>query len=507
MKSTDLTSLWLKELEARPVFTTVVVAILIRALALIIGFQDYWGDSYHNIILSKLTLDNGWVYSDFKDRHLTWLPAFRYWGSLVIWITGSAKLITLNIANSFLGVAIVGLGTWLVRTIVGNKTAIVAGVLLALMPYLIVFSYMNMAEGFGALLILCWVIGVEKKLKSVIFIAALLAALTRYELVFCITMATGYLIFVSRKQAVLYTIVGIIVGLSIWSWWSYLNTGDLLNWLWMRIESTTLSTDFYAEGAGFFQRFVLLPFFAMLQAFPLIVAFIWLKKVDLRTKEYSLTYFLATLILSGLLFFAYAQTSVIVYPDPRYLVMILPLTVIWFCLIWSRDYFRPFITTRLLMMLTTLSLLQLVIPYYRQFSLQPRIEMGEWMNEQLTDAAIVWSDNAVSIAQSELPLTMFKSSNQLGFSNMESREDLIVVDRLRESKVEYLTVYPAPYTTSHQLFPELLDNVAFEKNGVTFVPVFKYAPYQMQKASVNEYLRSKFEAGAKSSSIWKLYYE
>lgn len=170
MKSTELTSLWLKELEARPVFMAVVAAILIRALALIIGFQDYWGDSYHNIIMSNLTLDNGWVYSDFKDRHLTWLPAFRYWGSLVIWITGSAKLITLNIANSFLGVVIVGLGTWLVRTVVGNKTAIVAGILLALMPYLIVFSYMNMAEGFGALLILYWVIGVEKKLKSVIFL-------------------------------------------------------------------------------------------------------------------------------------------------------------------------------------------------------------------------------------------------------------------------------------------------------------------------------------------------
>ena len=61
----------MKKLEARPVFTSVLLAIFIRTLALLLGFQDYWGDSHHNLIMSKLTLDNGWVYSDFKDRELT----------------------------------------------------------------------------------------------------------------------------------------------------------------------------------------------------------------------------------------------------------------------------------------------------------------------------------------------------------------------------------------------------------------------------------------------------
>ena len=504
MKSTELTSFWLKKLEARPVFTSVLLAIFIRTLALLLGFQDYWGDSHHNLIMSKLTLDNGWVYSDFKDRELTWLPAFRYWGSIILWITGSAKLITLNIANSILGAIIVGLGTWFIREIKGKKIALLTGILLALTPYLIVFSYMNMAEGFGALLLLAWVIGVDRHRIGLVFITALLASLTRYELVFFLGIASLYLLIVSKKKSFVSTTAGVVVGLSIWSWWSYINTGDLLNWFWMRFESTTLSTDFYAEDVNILYRFLLLPVLAILQVFPLAVAFLWLKKPSFKISVYSPSTLMGCLILAALLFFGYAQTSVIVYPDPRYLVMILPIVIIWFSLLFAHGFFRPYITQRFVLIITVLSLFQLIIPYYRQFSLQPRVEMGEWISENVTEADLIWSDNAVTLASSETHLQQFLSSAKLESalnSNITNSETVLI-----ESGIDYLTVYPAPYSMAHQLYPELLHSSPFEKNGITFIPVFIYAPFQMQKASVHDFLRMKFEAGARKASIWKLYY-
>lgn len=504
MKSTELTSFWLKKLEARPVFTSVLLAIFIRTLALLLGFQDYWGDSHHNLIMSKLTLDNGWVYSDFKDRELSWSPAFRYWGSIILWITGSAKLITLNIANSFLGVIIVGLGVWFIREIRGKKIALLAGSLLALTPYLIVFSYMNMAEGFGALLLLAWLIGVDRNQIWLVFITALLASLTRYELVFFLGVASLYLLIVSKRKGFVSTTAGVVVGLSIWSWWSYINTGDLLNWFWMQFASSSASTEFYAEGVNVYVRFLLLPMLAILQVFPLFFALIWLKKIRIRKKEYSLNMLMGSLILGGLLFFAYAQTSVIVYPDPRYLVMILPVIILWFCTLLDQGFFRPFISKRLVLFITVISLFQLLIPYYRQYNLQPRIEMGTWMHQNLSDTNTIWSDNAVSIAQSGLEIRQFKSSNKLNVADVSDQKT--IEKKLMESGIDYLTVFPAPFTTSYQWYPELMEASTFEKNGITFVPVFEYEPFQMQKGSVHDYLRMKFEAAAGTASIWKLYY-
>ena len=52
----------------------------------------------------------------------------------------------MQIANTILGVATVAVGTRFATTYLDKKWALFAGILLAIQPYLIVFSYMNMAE-------------------------------------------------------------------------------------------------------------------------------------------------------------------------------------------------------------------------------------------------------------------------------------------------------------------------------------------------------------------------
>ena len=130
--------------------------------------------------------------------------------------------------------------------------------------------------------------------------------------------------------------------------------------------------------------------------------------------------------------------------------------------------------------------------------------MGTWMHQNLSDTDTVWSDNAVSIAQSGLEIRQFKSSNKLNVADVSDQNT--IEKKLMESGIDYLTVFPAPFTTSYQWYPELMEASTFEKNGITFVPVFEYEPFQMQKGSVHDYLRMKFEAAAGTASIWKLYY-
>ena len=53
------------------------------------------------------------------------------------------------------------------------------------------------------------------------------------------------------------------------------------------------------------------------------------------------------------------------------------------------------------------------MPFYRQYSLQPRKEIGWWMKNNITGSSKIWSDLAVPIVESELEIESFISSYYL----------------------------------------------------------------------------------------------
>ncbi len=509
MQSHATGSLIIEKLEANPIFASLVLAFFLRALVLVLGFQDYWGDSYHNLIMSRLTLENDWVYSDFKDRHLSWLPAIRYWGAFVQWITGSYSIQVLNIANSVLGVATVGFGTYLTKILFDNKAALLAAVLLSIQPYLIVFSYMNMAEGLATLLVVLWFIGIHKKIHWLIISSAAIAVLTRTELMYLMGVSSIFLFLTNEKKRALWTIVGITIGLSIWSGWSYWNSGNPLSWIINRFSSTSTSTNFYTEDVNLLFRYGVLPFLAIIQVFPLIIFFIWIRKTSFQIKQYNLLLLIGFFVFNHLFFFMLAQTKIISYPETRHVVFSVPIATIWMIGLFGKGYFRPFVDQRKMILLLAISLIQLAVPFYRQYSIQPRKEIGFWIKENIDDESLIWSDLAVPIATSEKNPNQFISSNVLldnQFNDyIDNENDLL--ELVKESKIEYLLSYYTIYSFPDQVLEELQNLEPFESNGIYFVPVYSYEPFAMQKASAHDYLRFKVESNTQVASVWRIYSE
>ncbi len=497
---------WLAKLEAHPVITALFLAVVTRSLVLILGFQDFWGDSHHNLIMSRLTLVNDWAYSDFKDRHLTWLPAIRYWGAIVQWVTGTYSLQVMNVANSILGIATVGIGAHFATKLFENKWALYAGVILAIQPYSIVFSYMNMAEVLGALVVLGWFYGLHKQIPWVILITTFLAVLTRTELIYLVGITIIYLFVIGERKRAFWSAIGAGTGLILWfaySWWA---TGNPLGWMLIRIGSTTSSTEFYTEDANLIIRYGLLPLFALLQAFPLIVFFIWLKKTAITFNEYSIQTLIGFFLLNHFIFFLLAQTTIISYPEARFFAIVLPIATIWFVWLMAHGYFRAFVDQRKVIVFLGFCLLQLIIPYYRQYSLQPRKEIGYWMKDNLREDTKIWSDLAVPIVESEIDPKAFISSFYLLDETPYQEGDAQRIARaLISNEVEYVASYPEIFDYSTFLIPDLREFEPFEWQGITFVPVYKYEPYSMQKSSVHDYLRYRFEESTQPASIWRIY--
>lgn len=458
--------------------------------------------------MSKLTLDNGFVYSDFKDRHLAWLPLYRYWGSFIMLITGSYSLLAMNIVNSVLGAFTASLSAWLGIKLLDRKSAVLIGLAVALMPYLIVFSVANMAEMMGGLLLLAWFASIYREKYVLVVLFSGLAVLTREELTVLIGLSVLPLFYFKNYKGVIYSISGIMIGLGIWSWMAYINSGNPLNWLLERFESTTRSTSYYADEGNFWVDNILVPITTLVQAFPLVIFFVWLKKPakseTLSERKWHLL--LGYITISFWLFFFIAQFKVIANPDPRFFVLTLPISIVWFISLWKRGYFKAFVSERLVFGFLALTLLQLIVPYYRQYNLEPRKAAGEWLQVH-TSEEVIWSDMAVSIVESKRDPGDFLSTDKLLIAEYGSFdvEASLIKSAIVEHDIEYITSYKAPFNHTHMIWPQLESMQPFEWEGITFIPVFEYTPFRMETFSINGFLRQQFEAPLYSSSVWKIY--
>lgn len=458
--------------------------------------------------MSKLTLDNGFIYSDFKDRHLTWLPLYRYWGALIIWATSSYSLVVMNVINSVLGALTAVLACWFGIQILDKKTGLLVGLAISITPYLVVFSVVSMAEILGALVLLAWFVSLYNDKYELALLCAFLAALTRYELIFLIGISVFLFTYLKNYKAAVYSALGLFLGLGIWSYWAFVNSGNPLNWLLMRFQSTTLSNNFYT-GGNTWKDDVLIPLATLLQVFPLVAFFIWFKrpKTVSKTKAEKWVFIMGFITLSHWLFFFVAQLKVIAYPDPRFFIISLPITTLWFFALFQNGYFRKFVTQRVIFFLLGLSLIQLIVPFYRQYSIQPRIDVGHWIKEHINTKEVIWSDLAVAIVESDRSPDLYISSDNLipKKSRNSELQNKWISSRLDSLNIEYLTSYNAPFDYTQQVWPQIKNLEPFEWEGYTFIPLYYNRPFVRDKASLHAILREKFEAGREVASIWKVY--
>ncbi|MEQ9309174.1 MAG: hypothetical protein RLN90_06935 [Balneolaceae bacterium] len=509
MSTTSISERLSNQVQKFPYLSIFVLALALRFFILALGFVDYWGDAQHNLIISKLTLENGFIYTDFKDRELAWLPLYRYLGSFIMLITGTYSLAVIHVFNSIIGAFTASITAWLGATLINKKIGIYIGLVAAFIPYMIVFSYVNVAEMAGALLLLGWFFGLTKNNYWFILFCAALGALTREEITFLIGISLVPILYMKNYKGVIYSISGLILGLGIWSYWSFLNTGNFLSWLLNRFQSTTSSTAFYANEGSYLVEYLLTPVSSLIQIFPLIFFFIWFKKTD-STKLFENKKWLnlmGYITLSHWVFIFIAQFKIIAYPDPRLFVLTLPMAIIWFFSLFNSGYFRPFVTRRIIFLLVGISLIQLIIPYYRQYSLQPRKEVGRWIQENVMEDQIIWSDMAVAIVESERNPNLYKSSDKLLPPSVRGsqEQEAWIFSQIQDYNIEYITSYNAPFDFTQRIWPQIQTLQPFEWKGITFVPVFIYTPYIRKEGSIHALLREQFEAKQEVGSIWKLY--
>ena len=147
----------------------------------LLGIPDYWGDAYHNVYMSWLTAENDWIYSDYKGRHLAWLPLHTYTTGIWMWMFDSFSLQTVHYFNRLIGSGTVIWVFLIAQKLTTTKSAFLTSLLLVVTPYWILFSNLNMSEALTAffLLAVLWAVLFQKYQWAFLF--TFLGFFTRYE--------------------------------------------------------------------------------------------------------------------------------------------------------------------------------------------------------------------------------------------------------------------------------------------------------------------------------------
>lgn len=226
-------------------FAVFAVCAVVFVLAFVVRawtntwLTDFWGDSYHHWLITRLTMQNGGVYSDYKGLHVVWSPLYHYVSMIPLLLSGRTDIAPLHWMNAVLGAltcAWVALVAW--RLYKNYAAAFTAGALLALSTWHIAFSGMNVAETFSGFMVVCVIVIVvgDKKNKAfnlerlALFLLAPAMMLTRTELAVYLGIVAIWLWIQTRYGDALAIVAGAALGIGGWSLWVWTQTGNALHW-------------------------------------------------------------------------------------------------------------------------------------------------------------------------------------------------------------------------------------------------------------------------------------
>jgi hypothetical protein len=215
----------------------VLIALAMRWLYATWAVADFWGDAYHHWLISRLTLAHNWRYTDYKGLETIWLPGYHYLVSLVMILSGRLDLGPAHMVNIILGTVACGLTTWLTTDFSGKLlVGFIAGLALALTPWHIAYSVINMPEVLMGVLLLLTVLAAYRERTVGLGALAFAGALTRHELTLALIITAVWLVGRRRVRPAVGLGVGLGLALVLWSSWSWWGTGDPLLW-WTRYQA------------------------------------------------------------------------------------------------------------------------------------------------------------------------------------------------------------------------------------------------------------------------------
>lgn len=501
-----------------------VLALGVRAWTLT-WLTDFWGDSYHHWLITRLTMQNGGVYSDYKGLEVVWSPLYHYVSMLPLWLSGRTDIVPLHWMNSVLGALACALAAYVAWRMFANRAAaLAAGAVLAVMTWHIAFSGMNVAEVFSGVLILAVVLLVlckpeaaqrtEPSVRSMLwqrlswarvghwFLLLLLAVampLTRTDLSVYLGIIVLWLWIQKRYADAVVIAGGVVLALGAWSLWSYVKTGNFLYWYqeyaknnlhdWLLLNPPTTNPAF--AFADYLNRLS-----------PLVLPTLWGGVLSAVTWQGAArrNIWLVTALLAGhALFLIVGYTRGIVpLLTERYLALDLPLVAVLVgglivlvgdgvgnVMAWIQTQLPHAVGDRRVtrrwgqaMVAAGLVVLTLVrfwndMPELaiRRWGIDPEWQIGNYLYAQVQPGDVVLTDAPVAIYRSGKPLAQFISTRQL-------KQGVAPLEALALADVDWIVSQPQSYDVASSYIPRALleTHTSGTVEGVRFEPVWRYDP-------------------------------
>ena len=484
------------------VVVSLAVALGARLLYSRWAIADFWGDAYHHWLISRLTLANNWVYADYKGLETIWPPAYHYLISAAMAALGRYDLVPAHVVNGALGTLACGLVARLAADITHDwRAGLGAGMTLALLPWHIAYSHVNMPEVFAGVLLLCLLLAVRRDQVGPLVCLAFVSTLTRHELTLFMPFLSSWLGYRHRWRAMLGLVMGSALGLGVWSAWSYHVTGDPLAW-WVDYRAAAAWDAHFWTQVGARSASLLTLGRMALRAFPLLAVVGLVVAAGVlhprwRHRFPREVWLLFTLVgvhwvVLGLGFVAgHLPTA-----DPRYVLVSIPVLVgAGAVAIWAISHRKVLLlSTGIYAALLVLSLVR-QLPTFRDmpYVLAPERAAGEHLSTVSSGEGSFWVDAPVSIYYSGLPLERFTSSDVL-LRDETRRLDYApstAISAITAHDIRFVLWEDVPYNYVNLVWPQMSDGASFQQDGYRFDPVFHYSGWEL-------------DYGARPTILWQV---
>ena len=493
-----------------PVFWSVfLIGILFRILYHFIGVVDFWGDSYHNVYISWLTVENDWIYSDYAGREVVWLPFYRYLSGLLMFLFDSYSLEIAYVLNSVLSALCCGMVGVLVVPRTNKKFGLYAGIILGLLPWYLAYSHMNMPEILSSLILVLMLYVWEKQKYQWLLLIAFVGVLTRSEVTF-VMMVFGVILLLKKQwNPAFYLALGSVIGLLIWGYWCYSITGEFFWWINERIVGSTW-VNFYQRSHGYGKGAWYHPFVTIFISFPFIVLMIaksgtlyrFIKKEWHHGSWFSLA--LAGLLFIHWIFLFTLQYRVIGYPDPKYYVVTLPIAII-LLFIWLHHWNTYNRALNSILIFTIIFLIGHLVPfYYMNYSDFNATKVAGYLKANPPGEGNIWMDFTSTWYQSGISAERIYSSKQITPRERTSENfESIIENNMILNDIRYIMAAPASFTYVLNVFPQMDKSDDFTWRGFRIHQLYKFDPLA---SSVELNAIERMAISEQWASFWEVTY-
>ncbi|MCP4541222.1 MAG: hypothetical protein GY832_29165 [Chloroflexi bacterium] len=483
---------------------SLAVAGVARLLYANWAVTDFWGDAYHHWLIIRLTLSNSWTYTDYKGLETVWLPGYHYLISVVMAAWGRFDLAPAHLTNLVLGTLACGLVARLVTDITHDwRAGLGAGLTLALLPWHIAYSVINMPEVLAGVLLVLILLAARRPHTGWLMGLAFVGALTRHELTLLLALVAFWLGWRRQWHAMLGVVVGAAIGLGLWSIWSWYVTGEPLAWLTRYRAATAWDAHFWTEAGVRLANLATLGK-TVLGAFPpagmigpVVVASAlhrrWRRRMPVEG------WLLMALVGSHWLVLGLGfVTRHLPTANPRYVLVSLPALVgAGVIAIAAVPHRRTRVALAGLHAVFLILALGHQLPTFpdKAYVIAPEKAVGEYLGTVAPVEGNFWVDAPTTIYYSQLQPERFFSSDRLLPDENEARSvnnaPRAALNAIAAHNIRFVMWEDVPYTFVQHVWPQMANGQAFEQDNYRFEPVFRYTGWEL-------------DYGARPTILWQV---